>query len=352
MTGKPLRLTDRLKGKLSLTCSIILFAAVLFFSVRGIRNLSREYRAVLNLDLSADTGGYLGYDDNLYGSIRYGIKIGHRESEKALRVLDFAESSLHATDRRIITCTLIYTMLISAAAAYWLYVESAGNRRKHLWSIFFAVLAVPAGLLAAALIAHAALGLPFFFSAAGELPVLLGSFLAVLGGNCFLGWMLSLIRFKRIAALAAVPAVILLFMQGTVSESGLYCPPEIPSFSYIAEEIEPRVYDKDFEGQVNYDEEKDVIVLNGAEYPPRQVQNPDRLRGTERLAALLFEIISPYAGNGLFLIHEAENINVRARTLSLYAAKVLILAAILLLLKKKRQYNKVADRDGSAVRKN
>jgi hypothetical protein len=57
MTGKPLRLTDRLKGKLSLTCSIILFAAVLFFSFRGIRNLSREYRAVLNLDLSADTGG-------------------------------------------------------------------------------------------------------------------------------------------------------------------------------------------------------------------------------------------------------------------------------------------------------
>ena len=155
--------TDRQKGKLSLTCSIILFAAVLFFSVRGIRNLSMEYRAVLNLDLSADTGGYSGYDDNLYGSIRYGIEIDHRDSEKALRLLDFAESSLHATDRRIITCTLIYTMLISAAAAYWLYVESAGNRRKHLWSIFFAVLAVPAGLLAAVLIAHAALGLPFFF---------------------------------------------------------------------------------------------------------------------------------------------------------------------------------------------
>lgn len=82
--------------------------------------------------------------------------------------------------------------------------------------------------------------------------------------------------------------------------------------------------------------EKDVIVLNGTEYPPRQVPNPDYLTGTGRLAALIFEFFSPYSGNGLFLIHETENITPGAAALFLYAAKAVILAAFYALFRKKK----------------
>ncbi len=268
----------------------------------------------------------MSYNDGLFGSIGYGIEIDHLDGDKNERLTDFAESSLRAIDKRILTCALTYAMLIVTAAAYWLYIKYGSDRSKHLRSIFFAVLTVSAGLPALVLITHAILRMPFYFPAPGDIPVLLVSFPAVFGGSCFLGWMLRIIPFRQILSLAALPLVLWLFMQGTVCEAGLYCAPQVPSFDYIAEEIEPGIYDEGVEGTVYYDQDKDVIVLNGTEYTPRQVSNPDCLEGTGRLSAILFELISPYAGNGLFLIHEAENINAGPAFLSLYAVKALILA--------------------------
>lgn len=339
MNNKLKNTINRLKGKVSFACAALIFAVVLIFTVRGIKNMSRDYNAVMNLDLSADARSSIVYDDHLYGQIGYGIEIDRRDSDNSARLSEFASSSLRAIDRRIISCNVTYTMLITAALAFWLYTEFGRNRGKHALSIFIAVFAVSAGLLAAVLITYAALRMPFCFPDAGEMPVLLVSIFAILGGSCFLGWMLRLFRFKRILSLAAVPLVMLLFMQGTVFEAGLFCSPEVPSFDYIAQEIEPRVYDSDFDGDVYYDEEKDVIVLNGAEYPPRQIQNPDYLTGTGRLTACIFEIISPYSGNGLFLLHETENITAGAAALSLYALKAVLLAVFPVFLRKRRQYN-------------
>ena len=331
MTEKPREPAGRGKGMLSLMCTILLLSSVLILSLRGIRNMSREYQALLHMDLSSGSRGSIGYEDGLFGSIESGIEIDPSDSEKGERLRDFTESSLRAIDKRILTCILIYTMLISAAASYWLYVRYGRDRLKHVLSIFIAVMLLYAVLLAAILMAGAASGMPFYFPGAGEIPLLIVSIPAVLGGSCFLGWLLRMIRFKRIAALMALPAVLLHFMQGTVFEAGRFCAPEVPSFAYIAEEIEPRIYEDDYEGTVYYDQEKDVIVLNGAEYPPRQAPNPDYLTGTGRAAACIFEILSPYSGNGLFMIHEAENIRPAAGILSLYVLNALAFAALPLL---------------------
>ncbi len=336
MTDKLKKQIKRLNGKLSLACSMILFGAVLALTFRGIGNLNREYQALQHLDLTSDAQGSVGYDDSLFVSIRYGIEIDHRDSEKNARLSDFAADSLHAIDRRIISGIVIYTMIIASAAAYWLYIKSGHDWQKQIRNILCAVLTVFSGMLVLILIIHTALHLPFYFPDAGEIPILAVSLLAVLGGSCFLGWILSLVPFKRIVYMAAVPVVLLLFMQGTVFEAGLYCSPMIPSFDYIAEEIEPRVYDNDFEGDVYYNGEKDLIVLNGVEYPPRLAPNPGYLRCPERLAGLVFELISPFSGNGLFLVHDIENITFGTAVLSLYAAKAAILAAFPLFMKKRK----------------
>ncbi len=68
-------------------------------------------------------------------------------------------------------------------------------------------------------------------------------------------------------------------MVGTGFEGRLYSSPTTDSFDYIAQEIKPHIYDKDFDGDVYYDEEKNVLILNGEEYEPRQVDNPDYLTG-------------------------------------------------------------------------
>lgn len=89
MNNKLKNTINRLKGKASLACAALIFAVVLIFTVRGIKNMSRDYHAVMNLDLSADARGSFGYDDHLYGQIGYGIEIDHSDSDNSARLSEF-----------------------------------------------------------------------------------------------------------------------------------------------------------------------------------------------------------------------------------------------------------------------
>lgn len=68
----------------------------------GNKNMSRDYHAVMNLDLSADVRGSIVYDDHFYGQIGYGIEIDHSDSDNSARLSEFLSSSLRAIDKRII----------------------------------------------------------------------------------------------------------------------------------------------------------------------------------------------------------------------------------------------------------
>lgn len=105
----------------------------------------------------------------------------------------------------------------------------------------------------------------------------------------------------------------------------------------------PDVFSEDFAGTAYYDEEKNVLVVNGTEYPPRPAENPERLQGIRRAGATLFETLNPYAGNGLFMVSEIEGgLTIGVIVLLLYALKA---AAPILLPLCRKQKNTLPDPD-------
>ena len=126
------------------------------------------------------------------------------------------------------------------------------------------------------------------------------SLLSVTGGSCALGLMLRRIKYKKIAAVLAIPLVFVLFLVGTGIEAGLYSPKTVSSFSYVTELV-----GEENLGDYRYDDEKDAVVGNGQEFPPEIVPNPEHSVGAERAAGLAFTVINPYAGNGLELLRQA-----------------------------------------------
>ena len=290
--------------RLFLAAGIVLYAAVIICSFLAVKSLRSDYLALKNHDLSEDAALTIGYDDHIYASMGAGIEIESRDSKAAEHVTEFLAASLRSIDRRILSCGILYAMAIAAVLAYPLCRKCEGNRKRH---VLIAALSVPVlfALFCAGILAmHAAFALPFYFPTGGtELTIIAVSLLAAAGGSCFLAWLLRMVRRQVLVAVIAVPAVIMLFIFGALFEGRLYCPPTVDSFDFLTE-IDPHVLDEDYTGEVCYDDEKNVVVLNGTEYPPEQAENPDRLRGAGRVGAYVFEALSPYAGNGLFLMYE------------------------------------------------
>ena len=125
------------------------------------------------------------------------------------------------------------------------------------------------------------------------------SLLSVMGGSCALGLMLRKIKYKKTAAVLAIPLVLVLFLVGTGIEAGFYSPKTVSSFSYVVELV-----GEENMGGYYYDEEKNAVVGNGQEYPPEIVPNPEHTVGAKRAAGLAFTAINPYSWNGLELLRQ------------------------------------------------
>ena len=124
------------------------------------------------------------------------------------------------------------------------------------------------------------------------------SLLSVIGGHCAFGLLLRKIPFKNVVSVFAIPVIIALFLLGTVLSGQLYTDPEIESFDYVAEQT------GDAYGNAYYDDDKNVIIVDGREYKPELVENPDHLKGIARIAAFVFEVLNPYSGNSLEMIRQ------------------------------------------------
>ncbi len=323
-------------GIVSFIVGIVMFVAIVFMTVLAIKRVSISYHSLKQMDLSSDFSGSITYVDHIYGALGCGIEIDHNDSNKDAQMTAFLESSLKAINGTMLSCSLLYVMVIVTVMAFWLYSLFGQNKIKHIVSIILSVLVIYALLVMTIIISHSALKMPFYFPLGAEWIILAVSILGVISGSCILAWMLRIIRYKCAVAIIAVPLVMLLFVIGTGFEGQLYSSPTVDSFDYVAQEIEPRIYDKDFDGNVYYDEEENVLVLNGEKYEPRQVANPDYLTGVARWGTILFEILSPYAGNGLFMIYKAAEITVSPFVLLLYALKSSVLIVLPALLRKKR----------------
>ena len=330
-------MNSRIRGMLSLAAGIIIFVLVGVLNYMAIKDLGRDYQAMKDLDLSVNSRVSIGYDDHLYAAIGFGIEIDPSDSNIRATLTDYIESSLKSIDKRIISCTIYYSMMVITVLAYFLYQKFGIGGKKHALSVIVSVTVVFASLLALIAGFHAIQGVPFYFPKGYDCLLILVSLSAVIGGSCCLAWILRVVRFKRIVSLIAIPAVLLLFTLGSSIEGRLYSPRTVDSFDYVVQEYEPNLYDEDFDGEAYYDEEKNVLFVNGKEYPPQETENPDYLKGAGRAGAVLFEIINPYAASGLLMICEAADLTVGMIVLSLYVIKSAALMALTAFGKKQGQ---------------
>ena len=122
-----------------------------------------------------------------------------------------------------------------------------------------------------------------------------------------------------------IPVILLLYLFSAQFEARLLMDPNADSFDYLYETL--RESDEPV-----YDPERNVMVVNGKEYPPESVPNPEYLTGASRIGAVAFEVIDPWSGSPLELareIAESESASpgrdlLPAWFLALYAVKALL----------------------------
>ena len=125
--------------------------------------------------------------------------------------------------------------------------------------------------------------------------------LSVAAGNCTLAALLTTKRGRKMIAVLAVPVVFALFIVGMNLAYHLYASSTIESFDYIST-IDDRAQDEDFDGEYYYDAEKNVMVLEGTEYEPETIANPEHFTGWKQAGSYVFELLDPYAGNELCMV--------------------------------------------------
>ena len=313
---------DKLFGKLMLGISTACFLAVLFFSFSAVKTLGENYAEMKQADLSQVYRGTISYDDGLYAVVGYGIETDPADPASPQILADYLEESLSAIDGRILSAGIVYTMIISSLAAFYHYQKHRDNHSRRIRSILLGSVLVYVLYIAAIVLMHAMNRIPLRLPEPGSLPVLGVSLLSVLGGLCALDVLIRIIPLKKITSLLVLPLVFVLFLFSAAFEGQLYVPACTESFAYLAE-IDSRILEEGFDGYY-YDEAKNVIVLEGTEYPPELVPNPEYLAGSDRIKAYVYEALDPFSGSALSLMEDVPDYRVPGTHLAGYALKALL----------------------------
>lgn len=321
---------------LSLILGILLTCGILFCTVSSMSTTGRCYAELKNADLSQEFEGTLYYSDRLYTSIGYGISVIPGEAGNEARLASFLSSSLLAINTRILSCGLLYSMMICVVLQYFLFARFQNERKKRFLGVAISSVAPYAVFTAAVLISEALFGLPILLPE-GRVWLLIGlGLLSTAAGAFVLNAVLSAIRRKKLAAVLAIPAALILLIVSMNLESHLFLSPTEPSFDYFylthADALE-----EDYEGTCYYDESRDAILLDGVEYPPEYVENPRYYRGWKRACAGLFELVFAHSGTMLPIIEQITEFSLPLWAQTAYAVKAAAWIVLSVSLTKRRR---------------
>ena len=325
----------------SLAAAVLILLFVFFISFNAVRGLASSMEKNRLADPSAGFDATLSYDDTMYVVILYGEEILAEDPQPQQRLAAFERSSLQKIDDRIYSGGIIYSVYIACTLVYYIYTISNNNARYYVKSSAIAVLAVYLIYIAFIAFLHAVYHVPFYLPSGSTLFTLAVSLLSVIGGNYAAGILLRKVRFKKLTAIILLPAVFVLSLFSTAFEYGLSEPAQLESFDYIAD-LDARYLDEEYDGPVYYDDEKNVMVLDDKEYPPKMMDNPDSLRGIERAGALLYEIVFPYSGSSLSLVQQDFEEKLPFLSCIIYIIKSAFWTLAPILIKKKN--NEQADK--------
>ena len=308
----------------------LLFAGlVITRTIQATRQLSDTYLWLSHANPSQDLRATVYYNDDLYAVLGFGIETNAEDPAAAEQISSFLISSMQLIDERILSASVIYTMLLTALTALFLYECSGRNALRHTAAVICFSLIVCILLMAIPPFISASQGIPFYFPKGEALFVLLVSILAMIGGNCALALLLRKIRFKKIAAVAAIPVVYVLFLFSSTLEIGIFSPSQVSSFDYVYETV------GDAYESAYYDDQKDVLIVKETEYPPESVPNPEHLTGIAYAGAIIYEVLDPYTSTSLSLVKHEADATVPLFGLLLYMVKGVLWMVIPAILQKK-----------------
>ena len=318
---------DRLFGYMALAymalaAGMILLLAVLAITVSAAKNTAEQYHQLLEADLSRPLSETISYSDHLYAELGFGFSTDPEDPVTPREYKTFLADSLARIDQRILSCGIIYTMVICSVFAYPVFLSNKNDLRKHLLAVALVTAVVFTLFSVAAVVSFSASGVPFYYPDMFRLMLICAGVVSAIAGHFTVALLLRAVRLKKLTAVA-------------VLQGGLYSPEMQDSFDYVYG-LDERLLDPDFT-DVYYDEERNVLVVEDMEYPPRQEENSDHYRGIVRIGAYVYDILDPFSGCTLSMVQEVieERLPVKAVVLHyLYAALWL---ALPMLIKRKQK---------------
>ncbi len=293
---------NKLSSGILLLAGIAALTVIFVSSFQAVKTLGQQYRVFTEADLSKPFREVLSFDDNVYISLGSGIEILPDDPGKEAALASFISSALYSIDRRICSTGVFYTMIIGTLLSFFLYRISGGEKKKHILWIVLTVFGIYVLYIGGLFLFHKLNSVPFCFPKGKDLMVTMTGILSVAGGLCAAGFLIRKVPYRKTVSLILIPVVFALYLFGTPLQNGLYTEKTVKSFAYVGD-IDPRIYEEGFNDYV-YDPEKDVVILDGKEYPPEELPNPDYLTGLSRAGAILYEIADPFAGNSLPFVNE------------------------------------------------
>lgn len=318
--------------KLMLAAAAAVTVFIMIVTAKAVSRTAADYHRIEQQDASSGIRDSIVYDDGLYGMIGFGFETVPGDPGAERQKEDFLSSSLSRIYERSSSAAAVYSLIITALCALHVCRRYGSDRKGRTVSSAASVLCPYLLLRLAFAVSRMIFRLPFRMPSAAHAAASAAGLLCGIGGFCLLSLLLSRSKRKGILAAAAVPAVFLLFLLSASFEGRFLEPPYTDSFDYLYEIAGEERLD-----EIRYDEEKNVMVFDGKEYPPETVANPDHLGGAAGIAAGVFEVLDPWSGCGLGLVQETTETPVPAWIYVVYTLKAVCTAAVSFFIPGKRE---------------
>lgn len=308
--------------------AVVVFGYVLYRTFTAVRTLGAAYQQIANADLNNGLKAVLNYDDGINASLGFGAEILSTDANKEVLRQGFLSESLTKIDRFMLSSGLVYLMMVHALLAFPLYLRFSDSRKGHSLSVILSAFVLFGIYVGVVYVGHSISHMPFDLSSV--LSVLFGV-CCIAAGGCAVGLLLAVMPNQVIPAIVAIPLIYALFLFGSVIEAKLYSPETVDSFDYVYQQ-HPEILQEGYSGEAYYDEEKNVMVIDGEEFAPQLAENPEHFKGIGSVGGIAYEVIDPYSGMSLALMENTAEMFVPSFAKILYLLKAvfwMILCAVL-----------------------
>ena len=322
-------------GYVSFAAAVLVLILLLYLSLSAVRRLAEDLNRNHTTDPEQGFDAVLTYDDSLYAVVLYGQEILPGDPDHEDHLETFERSSLEKIGSRIFSAGAVYTLFVICVLTYYIYTASNNNTVLYAKSTSFFTVIIYIVYIFFVWIFHNAMRIPFYLPSWNDLFMVITGVLPIIGGTCAAGMLLRKIRFKKTAAVIIIPVILVLFLFSFALEFGLFEEEKIRSFDYVAD-LDSRILEDEYADQAYYDDEKDVLIFDGKEYPPEMLDNPDHLSGAARAGALLYELAFPYAGSSMPLVGQETGAEIPFFIYLIYILKSFCWTFLPIYLKKKQ----------------